>query len=566
VTRSHEGEERALFRIPNIGSHSRDIECLRVLDGLELPGLVLLADGTLLHANAAWITAFGESAAEPWAWLGVVPAPERARARRVLEYAMQAQAGTNVEFEARRVDDSTCTLMASCSAFMDADGAYVGLLVLCWDVTERRRHERRLAFMAGHDPLTGLANRRAFEEALDRAASRAARGAVSAVLMIDMDHLKSFNDALGHLHGDQALVNLAMLLRSHLRAGDLPARLGGDEFAVLLEDTGLEGAFEIAERIRLAAADEFVPGAREHMLGVSAGIAAFENGAEASEIVDRADAALYRAKSTGRDRVVVWDPHMSDVVSRDRMVARVRDAFVNDGFFLVFQPVVHLDKGTVSYFESLVRMRTDDGSTIGPTEFLPVIERLGMTSALTARVVDLALWALAAAPKASVSLNLAPGDLSDSRLLDDVERAIRAAEAARGRVVFEISESTLLSHLAGGREWIERLSQLGCRFVLDDFGTGLGMFVLLREKQIEQVKLSRTVVRALSSANDTRTFVTALRELIESQGKEAVATYVETEQLLGDARSAGFTYGQGYLVGEPSSDLTALVAEFPVSS
>lgn len=416
-------------------------------------------------------------------------------------------------------------------------------------------------FMAGHDPLTGLANRRAFEEALHRSVSRAQRGASSALLMLDLDHLKAYNDARGHLEGDQALVNFGMLLRSHVRASDLPARIGGDEFAVLLEDASLEEAREIAERIGTTSSTEFVAGARETDLGVSGGLTVLEGGVEPRVLMDRADAALYLAKQRGRHRIVVWEPSLGGLATPDRLATLVRDALANDTFSLAFQPVVRLADSEVVYYESLARLTGLDGEAIPPVEFLPVLERMGLMPRLTAQLMRKVLDAISANRGIAVSLNLSASDLSDELLLDETESQIDASGVDPALVVFEVHEDVLLADHASGRAWIDRLAPRGCRFVLDGFGTGFGVFNLLREPNIEQVKLAHAVVKALVDSAQTREFVRAIRELIESQGKVPVMAFLETDELLTDARSVGFQYGQGYRLREPSGDLGALVAE-----
>lgn len=539
--------------------------CLLFMDRVNAPAAAMGAAGELTHTNDAWRRYFGQDDAGPWSWLHPIPEEAASYVRATLERAVAAHRGVELEFDLRRRGGSLAVLACSASPVsLERDD---GLFILCWDITERYRNEERLAFMAGHDPLTGLANRRTFEEALSRATSRAERGTESALLLLDLDNLKRFNDTRGHLDGDQALVNIGLLLRTHVRAGDLPARIGGDEFAVLFEGTGEAEAAEIAERIRhTAAAEEFVTGAREHDLGVSGGIVCIEGGTDARTAFDRADAALYAAKASGRDRIVMWTPEIDLATTPERVATRVREAFADDGFHLVFQPIVRLSDRSVAYFESLVRMRDDSGTELMPHEFLPFVDRMGLTSQLTRRVVDLALWELASTPGTSISVNLAPGDLADKELLADIERAVSTARSAHGRLLFEISESTLLAHLASGRSWMERLSDAGCRFVLDEFGTGMGMFVLMRERRIEHVKLSQAAMRALSGGEGSRAFVSAMRELIESQGKAAVAAYCETEELLGQARQAGFAYGQGYGVSEPSADLAALRALFEMEA
>jgi predicted signal transduction protein with EAL and GGDEF domain len=369
---------------------------------------------------------------------------------------------------------------------------------------------------------------------------------------------------LGHLAGDQALVNLGLLIRRHVRAADVPARIGGDEFAVILDGADLSEASIIAERMRDSVSQgEFVAAARTHSLGLSGGLAAITAGVDAKSVMSRADTALYAAKAAGRDRMVVWDSALGEQGAASHYLQNmIEGAFESDSFTLMYQPVVRLTDGSVAFYESLVRMRAADGTVYGPAEFLPHVEGAGRMSELTRRTVKSVLAELASVPGCSVSVNLSGSDLADRSLLEALETIIRQAGSVGRRLVFELSEDTLMAALPQGRAWMRRLGELGCSFVLDDFGTGVGMFSLLREDMIEQVKLSRLVVRALSADDGMHAFVIALRELVESQGKEAVATFVESEQSLGEVVRAGFRVGQGYGLHAPAPDLRRLVEAF----
>ncbi len=534
-------------------------ECLALIDGLRVPAFVIDSSGRLVAANRSWTSEYAAGDDDPWGWLAPVADESRPRVRRVLAGALAEKQPVEVEFVVHRRDGSMCTLVCAAGPSLSSgsEGEFLGL---CWDASDRVRNEQRLAFMAGHDALTGLANRHTFEDALARAASRVQRGAEAVLLMLDLDHLKTYNDARGHLDGDQALVNLAMLLRTHVRAADLPARIGGDEFAILLEDADLDEAVEIAGRIRAAAGDEeFVIGAREHGLGVSIGIARVVDGLQPRVVMDRADSALYRAKETGRNQVVVWDTLDAGAMSGDRAEVDVQDAFARDALCVAFQPVVSIADGSVSYYESLVRCTMPDGTQLRPDEFLPAVERVGLMGRLTRWVVSQAIERVNEVPGIAISVNLSESDLVDPLLLDDVESLLEEASSSTDSVVFEIAEPTLLANLADGREWMDRLARHGARFVLDDFGSGAGVFVLLREPHIEQVKLSRTVMHALAQESATQGFVSAMRELIESQGRIAVASYVESESMLAHAEAAGFTWAQGFEFSEPTPNLVELV-------
>jgi len=287
-----------------------DRDQLEVLSALEFPAFLLGPDGVIAFGNAAWTAMVGDtSTAAGWEWLVSISDDDRKRVKLALQRALAEEHPTDMEFHVSHTGGPVRVLSVVGSPFK-RNGNFVGLIGVCWDVTERRRRERRLEFIAGHDQLTGLASRRAFEEALARASSRAARGVQSMLLYLDIDHLKAYNDERGHLEGDQAIINLAMLLHAHVRASDVPARIGGDEFAILLENATADEANEIAERIRAAASIEFVAGARAADLGVSGGLARVDGGVDPRIVMDRADAALYAAKQRGRHRIVVWDEEL----------------------------------------------------------------------------------------------------------------------------------------------------------------------------------------------------------------------------------------------------------------
>jgi diguanylate cyclase (GGDEF)-like protein len=526
-----------------------------------IPALVVDASGAARWFNAAWVSAVGKPAGEPWAWLDSAEPMERERIRRDVAHVRGHGSPVETELTLRAPDGGRVDVVLASAEVggRDSDDA---VIVMAWDVTRHRENEERLAFMAGHDSLTGLANRRAFSDSLERAVRRAERGVPSVLMLFDVDRLKAFNDLWGHASGDQALVNTALLIRRHIRAADLPARIGGDEFAVLLEGSTLDGAVAIAERIRRsAAADEMVQGAHDARLGLSCGVTVIDTSiTDGHAALERADRALYAAKAAGRDRVVVWSQELVADPASDRIAVLIRDAFTTDALSLVYQPVVRLADSSVAYFESLARLTRRDGRVLSAPEFLPVAERLGLMSKVSRRVVELAVEALIEVPDVNVSVNVSDIELADELLLAEIVELVDRSGIAAGRLIFEVPESALLANPVAGRRWMESVSAAGCRCVLDDFGTGTGMLVLLCEPDIDQVKLSRTVTLALAAEDVRRDFVLALRDLIESQGKDAVATYLESERLLGQAKDAGFEFGQGFGLEVPSSDLAALAA------
>jgi diguanylate cyclase (GGDEF)-like protein/PAS domain S-box-containing protein len=535
---------------------------VRFLEGLALPAWIVGPDGTLEYVNAAWCDIAGRSGAEQLerGLLTDILADDRAPFERLLHKALDGRSSFQSEFQFRRADGQHRLLSCSASTLFDSTGVSGGLIGVCVDLTERRQREEQLAFMATHDSLTGLPNRRLFDDTLGRATARARRGNHSTLMLLDIDNLKSYNDARGHLQGDQALVNFALLLQRHVRAGDLLARIGGDEFAVLFEGTGVAEAREVAERMRVAVGGEdFVSDSRRYELGLSAGLVLVDGTLDPHDVLDLADAAMYEAKAAGRNRIMVTQPGEVPTAPKERISSRVREALADERFTLHFQPVVNLNDGSVVYYETLVRMVDTDGEVLSPSEFLTSMERLGLMPRLTRMIVTLALHALTDNPTASVSLNIAAGDLADDSLPRFVHEELRRQGVDPARLLFEMPETAVMGNLAATRNWMDRLGPLGCRFVLDEFGVGFGMFGLLRELDFEQVKLDGSIVTALSANGDNRQFVESVRRLIESQGRIAVAIWVESAELLDKARSVGFTLAQGYHLERPSPDLAELI-------
>lgn len=537
----------------------------RFLDGLPLLAWMTDWRGELIFVNSAWREFTGapfDKTSDSDLLSRVLP-EDSAQLRRIIADAVKHHQPFQSEFQLRRADGQFRWFVCFTSPFRTGEGDAEGLVGMCMDLTERRQREEQLAYMATHDSLTGLPNRRVFESSLSRAVSRARRGTPAVLLMIDIDNFKLYNDSLGHLDGDQALINFSLLLRKHVRSGDLLARVGGDEFAVLFEQTDAPEAENVAERMRKAAAEEeFVMRSREIGLALSAGLVLVDGELDARAVFDLADEAMYQAKERGRNRVVVLaTTDAKETSNGDRMVARLREALTEHQFTLCYQPVIRLSDNRVAYYESLVRMLSPEGKLIMPAEFLPTAERLGLMPRLTRLVIGMAVRALADNDGAVLSINLSSGDLGDDSLPRYVDEELRRQGVDPGRLVFEMSESAVMGNLASARNWIDRLGRLGCHFALDEFGAGLGLFGLLRELPFDQVKLDGSIITALSVDGENAAFVGAVRGLIEAQGHVAVASWVENAGLLERVRGAGFELGQGYHLQVPSPDLGALLRD-----
>ena len=416
-----------------------------------------------------------------------------------------------------------------------------GVLV---DITEQRRAAESLRYHADHDVLTGLVNRRRFEEELERCGSGPA-GCAGAVVIVDVDHFKFVNDSLGHEAGDAVLRGVASSLRERIGSSGLPARLGGDEFAVLLPGAGEQQARELAVSLLHAVRS------RETRVPVtaSAGIAVFDMGPAQNprDALVAADIALYEAKEGGRDRVATFTGQQGE---RLTWVGRVRRAIEEERLVLHAQPIVDLTTGETVGEELLVRMRDESGEIVSPAAFLPTAEHFGLIRDIDRWVVARALE-LAAAGR-NVSVNLSARSLSDPGLTDAVERGLRETGTDPARLVFEITETAAAADMEEVRAFAERVQRIGCGLALDDFGTGFGSFIYLKHLPVRELKIDMEFVRHIDTSPADRRLVQSIVLIARGLGVRTVAEGVEDAAALRLLREYGVDRAQGWHLGAPA--------------
>lgn len=427
------------------------------------------------------------------------------------------------------------------------------------DVTLQRRYEQQLLHLASHDHLTGLANRRRFEEELERELARTKRtGHGGGVLWFDLDDFKEVNDTLGHRAGDELLVGVANFLLQHTRAAGLVARIGGDEFAILVPEATAADVERAVERLVTEMAQQrfAISG---HTLAVSASVGAVvypDHGASVEELLSRADVAMYVAKERGSGRHVLWSAeHGGDPTTRTRLEwsERIRHAVENDAVVVFAQPIAHSSTGDIASYELLMRLPGDEpGHLIMPGDFLPAAERLGLIRQLDRWMVMNAIRIVAERPEIGVVfVNLSGRVFSDEGLLEAIEEEFERTGADPSRVGFEITETAAISDVTCARELITGLRRLGCRLALDDFGAGFSSFYYLRNLPIDCVKIDGAFVQQLATSEEDRHLVRAIVELARALGIDTVAEYVEDEETLRIVREIGVTFAQGYHLGRP---------------
>ncbi len=451
------------------------------------------------------------------------------------------------------------------AAIRDADGRPVHVLKHVVDVSERRSYEAKLQHMADHDPLTGLLNRRSFERALEDHTTRVDRyGAEGAAIVLDVDHFKYVNDTHGHNVGDELIVRVAQVLRERLRDTDVLARLGGDEFAVLLPREHPESATAVAEDLLEHVRTVTSPGgsgSRPRRLTASLGVAAFtgEDGLTGEDVLVNADLAMYDAKEAGRDQVSV---SRSDGLSEARMKGRVtwaeriRRALEEDRFVLLAQPIVDMATGKASQYELLLRMRDDSGDLIPPGAFLAIAERLDLIQDIdrwvTVRAIELLAEYRAGGLDVIFEVNLSGLSIGDPALLELIERSLAQEGVPPSSVIFEVTETAAVANIPRARAFGERLSELGCRFALDDFGAGFGSFYYLKHLPFDYLKIDGEFVRNCVTNATDRLIVESVVGIARGLQKQTIAEFVGDEETLRALTRLGVDFAQGHHTGKPA--------------
>ena len=523
-------------------------------------GVALLRPDTsavrLNHTMSQWL---GDDTQRPLSELAA-PGQEDVLGVHLAEAVSRRPALVRTDWEVVQPDGHELHLALSSRSVHDIEeGAQDVVLVNAVDVSERRTYERRLAHLADHDALTGLANRRKFDHELRRHQEWCQRyGSTGALLLLDLDHFKDVNDSLGHHSGDQLIVSTAAVVRGAVRATDLVARVGGDEFAVLLTQGGREAAAAVGnnlvEKVRQHTAT--FDGTRRRVSASIGGVTFADADRSGTEILGLADMMMYDAKEAGRDQCLILD---REQFSQPRMSARLqwRDrierALENDDFVLHLQPILDLSTGQVRSAEALLRMN-DDG-LVPPSRFLYVAEQTGLAPAVDEWVVGNSIELLTDLRQRDPEFNLEINLSGHSMNSDMVEHAIVDHLAAHrvdpSALILEITETAAVADIEAARAFAQRMTTLGCKFALDDFGAGFGSFYYLKHLLFDFVKIDGEFIANCSTSAVDRTILRSIVGIAQGLGKRTVAEFVTDADVLDVVRAEGVDLAQGFEIGRP---------------
>ena len=481
-----------------------------------------------------------------------------------LRYGKIIKSGSDASLE--RHDGEYFSVQYSASPILVETGSALGVILVIHDVTEARQMQEKISFQAAHDALTGLVNRTEFERRLHYAIGSAGSAHENHVLCyIDVDQLKIINDTCSHESGDDLIREIAVLIQGCLRESDVLARLAGDEFGVLLKNCATGGAVGQVEKMLSAIRElRFTRCNRVFEVTASIGVTVIDSDTgSGAEVMIEADLACHAAKDAGGDRLHIYhssDQNLARRHSEMQWVSKLTEAIESDSLVLYCQDIVPVipDKNAGHHFEVLVRMLDDSGEIIPPDRFLPAAERYNLIASLDRWVVSHTFaWYARHSVTASTSgldtiaINLSGASVTDAGFLEYIKDEMKSSEVPPGVICFEITETAAIENIDAATGFIHELKRLGCRFALDDFGSGLSSFAYLKKLPVDYLKIDGSFVRDMETDAVDCAMVSAIYQLASVLGIKTIAEYVENDNILKKLADIGIDYAQGYGISKP---------------
>ncbi|MEP6605588.1 MAG: EAL domain-containing protein [Nitrosospira sp.] len=461
-------------------------------------------------------------------------------------------------------DGNACSIEDSAAPIRDQHGDLIGTVLVFHDATHAQKMAAQMSYQACHDALTGLINRSEFEQRLEHALLTGRQEAKQHTLLyLDLDQFKIVNDTCGHMAGDELLKQLTSVLQAKLRRNDTLARLGGDEFGVLLESCPVGPALRVADQLRQTVQEfHFVWKDKVFQLGLSIGLVAFSDGEETlADILRMADAACYLAKDKGRNRVQIYTSEDTRLAQRHGemgWVGRIQKALEEDRFVLYSQKILPLVNSLEDgdHYEVLLRMKEEDGTLIPPMAFIPAAERYGLMPQLDRWVITTAFAQHKERhppghPVGTCAINLSGASICDENLYEFVTEQFDLYKVPADGICFEITETSAISNLAHAASLIRKLKDLGCRFSLDDFGSGMSSFTYLKHLPVDYLKIDGGFVKDMVGDPIDHAMVEVINYIGHVMHIKTIAEFVENDAILEALRKLGVDYAQGYGIEKP---------------
>ncbi len=465
----------------------------------------------------------------------------------------------------------------SAAPILNQHGEIIGAVLVFHDVSHAQKMATQMTYQASHDALTGLINRREFELRLEHALLTGKQDAKQHTLLyLDLDQFKIVNDTCGHMAGDELLRQLTSVLQAKLRRNDTLARLGGDEFGVLLESCPTGPALDVANLLRQTVHEfRFVCKEKVFQLGLSLGLVTFSDGKETlADILRMADAACYLAKDKGRNRVQIYTAEDTGLAQRSGemgWVMCIQKALKEERFVLYSQKILPLMNSFEDgdHYELLLRMQDEDGTLIPPMAFIPAAERYGLMHQLDRWVITSAFAQYegrhpAGGPIGTCSINLSGASICDEKFYEFVTEQFDLYKVPPGGICFEITETSAIANLTQAVVLMDKLKDLGCRFSLDDFGSGMSSFSYLKRLPVDYLKIDGEFVKDMMDDPIDQAMVEAINSIGHVMNIKTIAEFVENDAILDALRRIGVDYAQGYGIEKPrlseflSSDVKVL--------
>jgi diguanylate cyclase (GGDEF)-like protein/PAS domain S-box-containing protein len=467
----------------------------------------------------------------------------------------------------QRRTGGSLSVEGSIAQLVNRQNAFAGWVIAFRDVSLSRSMAAQISYQASHDTLTGLVNRTEFDRQLHAALDSAAvQHRQHSMLYLDLDQFKVVNDTRGHIAGDELLKQLSTMLASNLRSSDTLARLGGDEFGVLLENCAPGPALQIAEKLRRVIADfTFVWEDRLFTTTVSIGHVHFDDHTlTLTDILSRADEACYVAKDHGRNRIHTYQPGDEALVQRHgemEWIGLIHKAIEENRLVLYAQPIFAVGDiaQPATHLEILLRMRDPDGQLVPPMAFIPAAERYNLMPTIDRWVIRAVFSHIAERQRAEADLgecwyavNLSGASLGDPAFSDYIQAELIETGIPPAWICFEITETTAIANLTSAAKFMREVKNLGCRFSLDDFGSGMSSFSYLKHLPVDFLKIDGSFVQDITTDPIDRAMVVSINEIGHLMGLQTIAEFVENDSILQELRNIGVDYAQGYGLARPA--------------